>query len=297
MLFYFEKIVYTKQNLLLIPHIEQFISINYLQGVLNKAGRQNFYSLGSYMKKIAYISLILCCYMLSSIAITYGAQDNHILFCPQQVVCSEEGQLKSCNPTDTPYPEYWFIQSSEGDIVKGVYNLKKVTSSYQSPELHGESKCQYNNIENGIERLITVQQTGVNAFEAFYDKTTQWNIVGYNAECLSNNPQSCLLIEKPELVFTSNGQWAADFYTVDKPQTPIPPPMSYDAAVSACNNMKQCELRVHTKSVQGGFDAGSIVIDLTNNNIIKVVKVTPRADALCIIEKKEPFNTIYCVKK
>lgn len=249
------------------------------------------------MKKICFIYSIVILSVFSSVSLADNTQyPPAILYCPFKIICSINNKLDSCNIEGNLF-QYWKIVANEGKVIKGTYNLKKVESKYQFPEIIGEVFCQYNNIENGIERLINVWKFVPNNFEAYYTKTTKWNIIGYQAECFSDNPQSCPLIEKPELIFTTNGYWTADFYTKNNPYIPIRVPMTYEAAVSACGSISQCEINVHTKSAQGGFNAGYVIIDLTINDFIKIVKVSPTTGANCKIEKIEPFNTINCIRK
>lgn len=218
------------------------------------------------------------------------------LYCPQQINCTVDGQLDSCE-IEGDTAKYWMFgpDANNGRIVKGIYNFKSVDAKYEIPIIdYREPVCQYTNQEENIERLIKLDKAAIqNKFMASPSSSTQWSIVGYQGSCISNDPKQCPLTESPELVFDYNGVSA--FFYLEASHIAINY-LSYESALEACGNISNCEMSVKTR-YPNGFDAGSVVIDVTESNVIKVVSITSSASSPYKLEKEDPFNTIAFIKK
>lgn len=216
-----------------------------------------------------------------------------IIYCPSEIECMNDGQLRSCKIKDNTQ-DFWKIYDQEGNVKKGVYKLKNV-----------KNFCNYNQIEGHIERFILVtmgERLSHNKFKPFLDNdTNQWYIIGNHAECLSDDPQLCPFIETGDLAYYSD-IWAIDgsdpisFFVTSSPSARVKS-MSYNSLIQICGATPSCNITVSQYDADKPFTAGTLTLDLTKPNLVKLLNINQNPSSHCIMTKEVPFNTIFCKRK
>ena len=253
---------------------------------------------------------MLCffCFSLPSFSDT-TPDGQSILYCPQEIQCMVSGKIDTCYVSDDPY-EIWGrgYPYNEGRIVKGVYKFKKAFSSYQKdqPDNRPIADCLYSNTDKlGVERLMQLYYGGGYYFEAFLNITSQWSVLGYNAECLTNNPQLCPFVEFPEISYFSEKNkygYFKIYYNESNPNYYLPQ-LSYNQLLSACGATSVCKIDVAISTDQSGgsqgdkINIGTVTVDISKPDFVKIVNIDTFPSSDCTLKKKEPFNTIYCEPK
>jgi len=106
------------------------------------------------------------------------------LYCPEKIVCAEDGNVESCKYlVDGDY--YWDEIEAPNGVAAGTYNFFKATSLYHDPPQYRETVgCLYKQTGNG--REVKLKPKIQANLEAFYDKNTKWAFVNnskHNLEC------------------------------------------------------------------------------------------------------------------
>ncbi|MCW8471488.1 hypothetical protein OQJ19_12645 [Fluoribacter gormanii] len=237
-----------------------------------------------------------------------------ILYCPNQIECNQDRKLDSCHMSNNPF-SVWRITSNEGLVVKGIYKLKHVISLYQvggSPQHTSYTFCKYNLIDNQqIEKFITVNLKFLtedkkkkdyvpNSFEASLSGVAQWSVIGWNAECLSDNPKSCPLVEFPEIALDDTDVvWGRVFYW-NKNGGFASGVLSYEKLLDLCGATNVCKINIgeHDGQDRDGTmkfkHNGVVTLNILRPDIVTIVSIDTAATSSCTLKKKEPFNTIYC---
>lgn len=138
--------------------------------------------------------------MASFPAIAYVSHDaapGKLIYCPQQIECTEEGNKNSCKAVGGDQ-QYWNTPVSgyeSGRIVRGIYTLSYVSSPYQLPR-KASSSCSYKNSDSGFNKTISFNsKDNVNLEASYGAPESQWQVLGYDAECHSTNNLQCPLAE------------------------------------------------------------------------------------------------------
>lgn len=267
------------------------------------------------MGKLCYLFLVSCLigFALPTFADT-TPDGQPILYCPHHVECSTDGKISSCHLSDNLY-ETWGAPESIGRVIKGVYELKIVDAAYQNDSLTRcgtfDARCIYTSIDNyGMEHMIMLRVNGCyteknnNSFQALIVPMSQWSVSwGTQAECLSNNPKTCPLIESPEITYlsqypgTTRGSDGQGFYWNN--ETALPNEISYYKLLDLCGATTVCEVNIGKYSnVEHKFElTGMVTLNLMTPDIVKIDHIDTDVSSPCTLKKKEPFNTIYCEPK
>lgn len=249
--------------------------------------------------------LIFCSLFIGSSCFAYINKqkiNESFIYCPSKVICSKENDEKSCKAVGDKL-EYWEDEyiGVEGRVAKGEYLLKEIRSKYQAQRFdHTAPTCRYNNFDSGFEKLLALWSKENSDFEPFYDKSTSWNIIGYDASCLSKDTLKCPLEIKNSFkinlappsgkvgfIISSNGTvilkypyWSSSTISV-----------IYDDVLSACGSVKQCKINIDLivdHDEHHAVKAGNFVVDMTNK--MNIIQINPEGNYQ--ISKHPIFNTI-----
>src|SRR3990167_9441602 len=131
---------------------------------------------------------------------------DELIYCPDKVVCSEDGNKKSCKAEGGSQLKWWLddLINNNGRIVKGVYKFDSAVSKYQIDHdvFMPNVKCNYKNKDNVIERYVSLWNDRSGYIESYiYGQSTRWLVNGYDSTCnkqgldLNFTAQSCPFLE------------------------------------------------------------------------------------------------------
>ena len=261
--------------------------------------------------KYKYIVIVLT--FLSSVTLADTTQNGQpILYCPHHIECFTDGKLDSCLLSDN-FSEAWLNPTNFGRVIKGKYNLKKVNSIYQQSTPYSYwTRCNYSMTDShGVEKLMEVgikagsngpenNEYMFNHFEVYLSNISSWSVSGWDAECFSNDPHACPLIEHPEITYIATDKDMNDrgqlYWNESEYGTST---IFYDRLLDICGATSICKINI------GKFDYkarkyeryGTVTLDIALPDVVKIVNIDTAPLSTCIIKKKEPFNTIYCDPK
>lgn len=271
-----------------------------------------------------FIYLILGLIGLSFPAFAETTSDGRtIVNCPKEVQCMVNGKIETCYASDDPY-KIWEggYTRNYGRIVKGVYKYKKSYSrwyewgyveAYKNSAKANSSatdfgdECLYSYTDDlGVERLIGLN-SNVTRLSPFLDTTSLWSIIGsdtdaYDGNCLSNNPQLCPLAEIQGISYKSEKEKYGSFkyyYNETNPNS-YSSQLDYKQLLLTCGATSVCKIDVAIRKDMSTYlftNVGTLTIDISKPNLVKIVGVDTDTSSDCTLKKKEHFNIIYCEPK
>lgn len=248
--------------------------------------------------------LVSSVFGIASPSFAYTTTDDRpIIYCPQHIECTAERKLDSCKLSDNKYG-IWSIGGAEGRVANGIYKLKSVDSLYQydgynGTDLNTVSSCNYSLIDNqGTEKIIhayPIMNGGYHIiFDALLTKMSQWTVSGWNAKCLAHKILECPLTEVPEIMYLPSDydkQVSFKYYD-NSSQDNYAGRLLYNQLLYTCGATSLCKIDVAI-----GWQrvyAGSLTVDISKADFVKIVSLDTDPSSNCILKKKEPFNVIYC---
>ena len=275
------------------------------------------------LKKIVFLVFCLIGLPLLTFANT-TPDDKPIVNCPKEIQCMVNGKIDKCYVSEDPYGIWSSGQTANyGRVIKGIYKFKKAFSfNYQYGYMTANKKvakgasteiydtCQYSNTDSlGVERLIGLS-TRLTFIEPFLNLTNQWSVVGisgdgYESSCLSFDPQLCPFVELPVISYISEKNKYGFFkhYYDELNPNYYSNPIFYNQLLSNCGATSLCRIDVAISTDQssgsagGKINIGTITVDITKPDFVKIVNIDNVSSSDCILKKKEPFNAIYCEPK
>lgn len=248
------------------------------------------------------------------------SSDNQPIYCPNEVICELDGEIDSCHVSDDPY-SIWFVTDnySWGSNIKGIYKfnssnpvpihlmLSLTKSTLKSnPLIERIGTCRYTIIDSlGNEKDITAFEWP-NFFTPLLGPETKWESVIMGDDpipwpsCVSNDPKLCPLAVIPALVYDNSYSNDVGYFQ------PINSPIEYQSRffyselVSICGESLICTLNIirqDTKDTHRYILAGSVTVDISTPNEIKIIQLQTDLNSTCILKRKDAFDRIYCDPK
>ena len=268
------------------------------------------------MRNINYV-LILSASLVHTASFSYvnnKTSCHNEFYCPQQIACSQDGNVKSCVPIGSKL-EYWNLDemSENGRVVKGTYKFMYTVSTYQStrPDLN-QASCTYIFQNGNINKYISLASKNAAYVGAAVTSSASWVVNGYFANCNSNTlgSGSCPLIEPGlyikklvsnniplvKVKLSANGN---PIILDNGPSNGASSLVTYDDAVPACGGVKQCRIDIDI-DVSGSnnpiypINVGSVDVDMTSD--MKIININPNLCSSYTVKIVESFNTIMFVK-
>ncbi|ARM35520.1 hypothetical protein B0B39_18475 (plasmid) [Legionella longbeachae] len=226
-----------------------------------------------------------------------------IVYCPEYIKCDADQKLDSCHLSNNEY-NLWHIGEYKGNIAKGVYHLNTVLSTYDRPVV-GKGSCRYSYIDkNGVVKEIFSSfipslnklYTVSNAFGAYLGNSSQWNVVGWDAECIANDPKLCPLVEYPGIYYGKT--WVNENIYFNIGMT-ISSQFTYDQLLNLCGDTSVCNVGIasYVESDRSITPRGSVKVDLTVPDKVTIVDVYSNSPSLWKFKKNKIFNIISNDKK
>tara|TARA_R110000868_G_scaffold301241_2_gene561676 strand:+ start:283 stop:1140 length:858 start_codon:yes stop_codon:yes gene_type:complete len=270
------------------------------------------------MRKSNYLFILTAASLLStaSFAFVNNKLGCHApIYCPQSVVCSNDGRLDSCKPIGGNQ-EYWNVDEmiEDGRVSKAEYTFFNAASSYQTPIPNRMyANCQYLlKTPSGLKMITLNSKKSLTYIEGSFDDSKYWKINGYNADCQGESPGLCPFIE-PGLYVNQVAKLQPNNNTLylkvklsangivikenDNPVTGGGPWIfiNYDEALSACGGVLQCKIDVSIDRFDSGQNqyhivAGSVIVDMAKD--MRIVSVNASPCSGYTMKQVTPFNTI-----
>ncbi|HDO8025964.1 TPA: hypothetical protein P5J54_002061 [Legionella pneumophila] len=262
------------------------------------------------MKKI--ITSAICLYSLSLPVYSESTPDGQpILYCPNSVKCDFKLYgTERCRVMDNPSEVWGGYTFSGPKLLEGIYKFKRVEVSAEKRPV-----CKYYlndkqpapldiSLNDPNSNYPTTTTRYINKFNPFLAEGTSWTGTNFGMSCSSNDPKHCPLTEEPEITVTSNGSKSFDmvFYFASgndsewEPKFKSSSILSYNELYDLCGSTSECIIDIGESSAcRDGFDClqlGTVSLDLSNPNVVKINKTTSSIPYLSIMQKK-PFNTLY----
>lgn len=250
---------------------------------------------------------ILMSLIFFKVAIAQTQEDVHKLYCPSSLICSHKvnGYYSICT-MDGKMNKYWGRHNetkNENEIMifemplrKGVFYLNKVLAVYSNVNYgYKGPSCQYDQLGQNSITLGEDGQFIANArFKPFLDSATQWEISDNINKCYANgHPESCPMVQKAEVVVNPIGYSSREYDIVVNGRSRVRSNVGYDTLIKDCGKVAQCSLSL--ESVPQGVSVGYLLIDLTKENIIKIVKINSldKIKGQCITDSNKEIHCFY----
>lgn len=267
------------------------------------------------MKKC--MSLVLLCVGLISSIFAYADEKDtrDLVYCPQEMYCSHAGDVASCKPEGTGM-ENWRNAplALHSAIENQMYYFKSAVTQFCSKTTKLDiAACYYGSHDPSDDTDILLISAPQRNLEAIHNQYSDWKknkdpvTPALIETCDATSSVSCPLADKQGLILDGrNGSGStvkilADFnggLFIENKYTLQFIPYN-DVLVKACNYAKQCEVKIQLGLPSGHgewryMDAGSIVIDLTDN--MKILSLDAASGLPYILRQEKPFNAVMFAK-
>lgn len=253
------------------------------------------------MRALIPRSILLIVFLLNSSVFAYVsgkvAVNEEAIYCPDQIICTESRNLKSCKYSGAE-EKYWDFIGDSGDLgmVAGRYKFTNVNAIYHAAMLY-PPVCTYENSDNGsITYLALYGKFEIN-LELFYKKPNNWNVNGHGGSCRSEgSPQACPLHYASSLGVLIKDVKDSSLYASINYLRIFDQPLSeaairYEDALSRCSDTQYCKIDFTNESYS---IIGSVIVDMDNK--MKIVQVIPYKSSGIEIKQSDSFNTIVIKK-
>lgn len=250
------------------------------------------------MKKFNYFLITFSLLLFNSSAFSYisgkATAKEELIYCPENIICTEDSNLKSCHQGDGATEEnerkfnaHWGKIVASDHVFPTIYGITAVHSSYRSTNTI-QTECKYiamrYKVSDPLYYLTVLAKDGVNLEASTRDSS--WEIKNHEVDCKAIGQtikcplkvKSALRVENYNLIngvlVSSNG--------VRLINTPIAMKTSidiiYDDALTGCGGAKLCKIDLISPK---GAVYGTVTVDMDNKmKILEINSVRPTEVAI-----------------